>query len=206
MNLLAIDRSTDTQSVAVAKDGKIAARVFAGLDSRSAEWPVKVRDFVAANGLSVQDLDVILVGQGPGSFAGIRSAPAFAQDYAIGSGCEVLGLPSACALATGTGPVAVVGDARRGMLWVALFDGFRQVRDIFQVKQEEILGAVPAGWPVVTPDAARIGEFLGNAFGERYAGGRTPTADGLKAFAEANPAVLRPEPLPIYLNPAVRTE
>ena len=167
-------------------------------DCRSGEW-VRKLDLAERPGR-------IVVGTGPGSFAGIRSALAFAQGYAIGSGCEVLGLPSACALATGTGPVAVVGDARRGMLWVALFDGFRPVRDIFQVKQEEILGAAPAGWPVVTPDAARIGEFLGNAFGERYAGGRTPTAEGLKAFVEANPAVLRPEPLPIYLNPAVRTE
>ena len=31
-----------------------------------------------------------------------------------------------------------------------------------------------------------------------------PTSDGLKAFAEANPSALVAEPLPIYLNPAVR--
>ena len=98
MNLLAIDRSTDTQSVAVAKDGKIAARVFAGLDARSAEWPVKVRDFLAANGLAVQDIDTILVGQGPGSFAGIRSALAFAQGLALPAGKRVVGLPSTLAL------------------------------------------------------------------------------------------------------------
>ena len=110
MNLLAIDRSTDTQSVAVAKDGKVAARVFAGLDSRSAEWPVKVRDFVAANGLSVQDLDTILVGQGPGSFAGIRSALAFAQGLALPAGKRVAGLPSTLALAREGARTAVSSD------------------------------------------------------------------------------------------------
>ena len=41
----------------------------------------------------------IVVGTGPGSFAGIRSALAFAQGFAIGTKCEVLGLPSPCALA-----------------------------------------------------------------------------------------------------------
>ena len=41
-------------------------------------------------------------------------------------------------------------------------------------------------------------------FGERYLGGQTPTGEGLGRFAEANPSALKPEPLPIYLNPAVR--
>ena len=46
--------------------------------------------------------------------------------------------------------------------------------------------------------------MLAKAFGDRYIGGQSPTAEGLKAFAEANPSILRSEPLPIYLNPAVR--
>ncbi|MBQ8124826.1 MAG: hypothetical protein IJ173_02955, partial [Kiritimatiellae bacterium] len=60
------------------------------------------------------------------------------------------------------------------------------------------------GAPVVTPDAARIDAFLKETFGARYRGGRTPTAEGLRRFAEACPAILRPEPLPLYFNPAVR--
>jgi len=149
--------------------------------------------------------DRIVVGTGPGSFAGIRSALAFAQGYALGSKCEVLGLPSACALAEG-GKIAVVGDARRGKAWVALFDGFSPVREIFQVEQSELAANVPADFAVTTPDAARIGTLLDETFGERYRGGAVPTAEGLRRFAEANPSVLRPEPLPIYLNPAVRTD
>jgi len=165
----------------------------------------------------VEDLDLdgverIVVGTGPGSFAGIRSALAFAQGYALGKRCEVLGLPSACAVAAQTYQVnemarkglAVVGDSRRGFAWVALFDGYSLVKDVFQVSQTELKGTVPADFLVTTPDAARIDELLKETFGERYMGGQTPTADGLKAFAEANPSVLKPEPLPIYLNPAVR--
>ena len=165
-------------------------------ECRSGEWVEKLD-------LSLKP-DRIVVGTGPGSFAGIRSALAFAQGYAIGSGCEVLGLPSACALAKEGERRAVIGDARRGKLWIALFDGFDLIRDIFQVEAAEITGTVPSGWKVVTPDEARIGAMLAKAFGDRYIGGQSPTAEGLKAFAEANPSILRSEPLPIYLNPAVR--
>ena len=176
-------------------------------ECRSGEWVEKLD-------LSLKP-DRIVVGTGPGSFAGIRSALAFAQGYAIGSGCEVLGLPSVCALAKEGERRAVIGDARRGKLWIALFDGFNLVRDIFQVEAAEITGTVPSeaaekagtvpsGWKVVTPDEARIGAMLAKAFGDRYIGGQSPTAEGLKAFAEANPSILRSEPLPIYLNPAVR--
>ncbi len=85
MNLLVIDRSTDTQSVAVVKDGVITPRVIAGEDARSGAWPLKVREFLSSCGVSFDDLDRIVVGQGPGSFAGIRAALAFAQGMAIGS-------------------------------------------------------------------------------------------------------------------------
>ena len=161
----------------------------------------------------------IVVGTGPGSFAGIRAALAFAQGYALGRACEGLGLPSPCAIVgellhsapqlPPASALAVVGDARRGMAWIALFDGFKLATKIFQVEvfqvpQAELKAVVPADHGVVTPDAARIGTLLEETFGDRYLGGRTPTAEGLRAFAEANPSVLRSEPLPIYLNPAVR--
>lgn len=161
------------------------------------------------NGDWVEELDLdgierIVVGTGPGSFAGIRSALAFAQGFALGRPCEVLGLPSACALVEDEGPLAVVGDARRGKYWIALFDGFHLVCDVFQVEKDDLGKRVPLSAKVVTPDAARIDALLKEVFAERYLGGRQPTAEGLRRFAEACPSVLKPEPLPIYLNPAVR--
>ena len=58
MNLLAIDRSTDTQSAALAVDGKVvASRVFAGSDARSGDWPLKIRSFLEANGVRPADVD-----------------------------------------------------------------------------------------------------------------------------------------------------
>ena len=161
------------------------------------------RDGDWTEGLDLEGVERIVVGTGPGSFAGIRSALAFAQGYALATHCEVLGLPSACALA-GEGHIAVVGDARQGKAWIALFDGYRLEKDVFQVNQDELKGSIPTEYKVVTPDAKRIDGLLRETFGERYLGGRTPTSEGLRRFAEANPSILRAEPLPIYLNPAVR--
>ena len=189
------------------------------------------RDGRWVEALDLDGVARIVVGTGPGSFAGIRAALAFAQGFALGRKCEVWGLPSTCAIAAqmgGKGPLAVIGDARRGKAWIALFDGFSIIRDIFQVdtalsvgsvptipvptipgavpasRSENLLGSVPTDCPVITPDEPRIGALLKATFGARYRGGQTPTDAGLRAFAEANPAALQPEPRPIYLNPAVR--
>ena len=171
-------------------------------EGRNGDW---------ADGLDLAGVERIVVGTGPGSFAGIRSALAFAQGYALGSKCEVLGLPSPCAVAAqvyagGTGfPLAVVGDARRGKFWIALFEGLKLVCPVFQVEKEALSLRIPLAAKVVTTDPERIGDVLSETFEERYIGGVKPTSDGLKAFAEATPSALVAEPLPIYLNPAVRT-
>ena len=177
------------------------------------------RDGNWAEDLDLVGVERIVVGTGPGSFAGIRSALAFAQGYALATKCEVLGLPSACAIAAQvlsdsaritnheprTTKLAVVGDARQGKAWIALFEGYSLEKDVFQVNYGELCDVVPADCKVVTPDAARIDELLRGTFGDRYLGDRTPTTDGLRCFAEQCPSILRPEPLPIYLNPAVRS-
>lgn len=207
MNMLAIDRSTDTQSVAVAKDGKVVGRVFAGLDARSAEWPLKIREFLSANGLAVTDLDRILVGQGPGSFAGIRAALAFAQGLALGNTAkttEVVGLPSTYALTRAGARTAVVGDARRDRFWVVLYEGVACVKDFALVSKDELANAVPEHYAVVTPDGARIEQLLQGVFGHHYKGSLVPLAQRLVEVALAEPSLPKPEPLPLYLQPAVR--
>ena len=126
------------------------------------------RDGKWVEALDLEGVERIVVGTGPGSFAGIRSALAFAQGYALATSCEVLGLPSACACAAQaieqsnnpnnrTIRLAVVGDARQGKIWVALFAGFRLEKDVFQVNQSELKGTVPMDYVVTTPDEKRIG-------------------------------------------------
>ena len=213
MTLLSIDRSTDVQSFALAKDGSVYGMTVEGPGARSADWPVRIREFLSGHGCGFSDLDRIVVGTGPGSFAGIRGALAFAQGLSIGikagraaADCPVVyGLPSAAALAQESGTTAVVGDARRGLFWVVVYEGAETTAGFRLVGKEELFSAVPGTASVTTPDGARIGETLRELFGERYDGGRAPSAERIARIALDRPDVLAGEPLPVYLSPAVRT-
>jgi tRNA threonylcarbamoyl adenosine modification protein YeaZ len=175
---------------------------------------VKIRDFLAEHGLGFSGLDRIVVGTGPGSFAGIRGALAFAQGLALGIKAKrpelaqesiVYGLPSAAALADAAGLTAVVGDARRGLFWVVVYEGAKMVSGFRLVQREDLAAAVSEAATVLTSDGARIGETLKEVSGDRYAGSRPPSAGELARIALAHPDVLVCEPLPVYLSPAVRT-
>jgi len=63
----------------------------------------------------------IVVGLGPGSYAGVRIAIAGAIGLSVATGAELVGVPSIVALEEGE--YMALGDARRGGYWVA------QVRD-----------------------------------------------------------------------------
>lgn len=214
MRLLAVDRSTDVQSVALATDEKICGFAIEGADARNADWPVRIRDFLAERGLTFADIDRIVVGTGPGSFAGIRGALAFAQGLAVGIHAKradlagdpiVYGLPSPMALARDAGLTAVVGDARRGLFWIVLYDGSETVSGFRLVQRDELAAAVPESAVVVTSDGARIGDALKEMFGERYSGSFPPSAERLAELALSRPDLVVPEPLPVYLSPAVRS-
>ena len=200
------------QSVAVAVDGEVRSRVFEGADARSASWPSRTGDFLAENRLSFRDLDRIVVGTGPGSFAGIRGALSFAQGLAIGirasrpadSAPIVYGVSSAAAAVQDDALTAVIGDARRGLFWVAVYEGFRTVSELRLVSVDELQSAVPDRAVAVTPDGARIGGTLRGMFGGRFAGDCHPSAERIARIAIERPDLLTPEPLPIYLSPAVR--
>ncbi|MBO5940239.1 MAG: tRNA (adenosine(37)-N6)-threonylcarbamoyltransferase complex dimerization subunit type 1 TsaB [Kiritimatiellae bacterium] len=213
MKLLAIDRSTEILSAALSVEGTVHAEEFAGIDARNADWPTRISEFIKGHGLEFTDLDRIVVGMGPGSFAGIRGALSFAQGLAIGikakragfaDGSIVYGIPSPAALAQENGLTAVVGDARRGLFWVVVYDGVKTVSDFRLVEKDGLYEAVPENAPVVTSDSARIGEQLEEIFGDRYRGGGKPSAGRMAEIAMSNPELLVCEPLPVYLSPAVR--
>jgi len=200
MRTLVVDRSTAaTSAVFVADDGTME-------EADLGVWGGDPGADFGAAGEELGRLDRIVVGTGPGSFAGIRAALAFAQGVAIGSGGRVgvCGLTSAAAFARPEGPVAVVGDARRGLFWVALFDGFRLVSGVSLATREELGARVPRSAAVCSPDDARIGGTLRETFGEAYSPAPPVSAAALARAFAANPGLLAPEPLPIYLNPAVR--
>lgn len=61
----------------------------------------------------------IVVGLGPGSYAGTRIAIATAIGLQAASGAELVGLPSFCAMPVPELEYSVIGDARRQSFWFA---------------------------------------------------------------------------------------
>jgi tRNA threonylcarbamoyl adenosine modification protein YeaZ len=96
-----------------------------GDGARSAQPLRLVETVLDGAGLGREGVGCILVGIGPGSYTGIRSAIALAQGWQLARGVKLLGIGSADAiawnaLASGArGPVHVAIDAQRGEFYLA---------------------------------------------------------------------------------------
>ncbi|MDR0993242.1 MAG: tRNA (adenosine(37)-N6)-threonylcarbamoyltransferase complex dimerization subunit type 1 TsaB [Verrucomicrobiota bacterium] len=197
MNVLALEFSTDQASVALLKDGEVAARanVAAGLRKSQELFPA-VERLLASVGWAFQEVDVFAVGRGPGSYTGLRVSLTAAQGWALPAGKTVWTLSSAAALAAewlaenpSAPSVVVWGSVRRQSVWAAEFerDGLRG-----NVRRN-------GEWRVLAEEARM--EAWPNAFWVEA--GRAPQAEwvGRLYFMQRASEELEP----IYLHPAVAT-
>jgi tRNA threonylcarbamoyladenosine biosynthesis protein TsaB len=67
--------------------------------------------------------DVIVVGLGPGSYAGTRIAISAAIGLQISAGAQLIGFPSICAIESAEADYCVIGDARRKSFFFARISG-----------------------------------------------------------------------------------
>jgi tRNA threonylcarbamoyladenosine biosynthesis protein TsaB len=124
--ILAIDSSGLTCSAAVIKDGKVLSSVFLnnGLTHSRTLLPSAKKALEDAL-LSVNDVDAVAVTVGPGSFTGVKIGVATAKGIAFTKDVPCLAVSSEAALACGArgfdGMICPVSDARRGMLYNAMF-------------------------------------------------------------------------------------
>lgn len=124
---LAIETATDLPSVALLRDGTVTVRESRGLraPSRSVfEW---VRELLDASSTSLDELDCIAFGAGPGSFTGIRVAVALAQGLGYARGLPLCPVSTLAALAaqglrrTTGDAVACCLDAHMGEVYVGTY-------------------------------------------------------------------------------------
>ena len=78
--------------------------------------------------------DTIVVGLGPGSYAGVRIAISAAIGLQTASGARLVGLPSICAIECDEEEYAVIGDARRNSFF------FARIRNSDLVEGPTLLG------------------------------------------------------------------
>ena len=214
---LAFDTSTDTLSIGVAAHGHSEVRTLPGGAQASASLIPTAIDMLAQSGLTLPELDAIVLGRGPGSFTGLRTACAVAQGLAFGADIPVLPVDTLLAVAEEARSLAGVADAPLTVL--ALLDA----------RMDEVYSAaydwdgqrwtprsplqVTAPQALTLPDAPRV-LMAGNAFeayGERLPAGERvqalPTAAALLRLAPAlwaaGAAVPPDQAMPIYVRDKV---
>src|SRR5262249_56299468 len=75
MNLLAIDTSTDSCSVAASRGGTVFSRSEPALQRQAEKILGMVEDLLAEARLDLGEIEGIAYGEGPGSFTGLRIPP-----------------------------------------------------------------------------------------------------------------------------------
>lgn len=145
--ILAFDTSGPIGSVVVAGEGEVLARVRMTRQASHASMLVPSIDAVLQEaGVDLSEIDSVVVGEGPGSFTGVRVAAATAKGL-----CRALGVP----LQAVSSLAAAALIAESGLLRYALFDA----------RSERVYGAcykVGATMveTVVSPHAGELGHVL----------------------------------------------
>ncbi len=126
MNILAIESSAVAASAAVIQDGILKAEEFSqnGLTHSVTLLPM-AESAVKKAGLTISDIDLFAVTEGPGSFSGLRIGVTVAKTLAYGCGKKVVGISTlktiAAALPFADKIICPIMDARRNQVYNAMY-------------------------------------------------------------------------------------
>jgi tRNA threonylcarbamoyladenosine biosynthesis protein TsaB len=126
--ILALETATDACSAALQVDGEITHRFTLAPRQHTNLILPMVAELLAEADLTIQQLDAIAYGAGPGSFTGVRVATSVTQGLALAHDLPVIGLSCLKILAIGAarahgfGRIAPIMDARKSEVYCALYD------------------------------------------------------------------------------------
>ena len=135
--ILNLETATKNCSVAVAKNGQVLAfRDMAELGYSHAEkLHVFIEEVLKEAGLQFKDLNAIAVGQGPGSYTGLRIGVSAAKGLSFALGIPLIAVDTLAVLAAqakvSDGSIVPLIDARRMEVYSAVFDSnFQKTREV----------------------------------------------------------------------------
>lgn len=128
MKILAMETSTAVGGVAIIVDGKIVAEETTLRQKTHSEIISPFTEHCLQKaGLKLEDIDVFAVGQGPGSFTGIRVAANAGKTFAYSFNKPLVTLDSLVLLAerargVSDRPILAIINAYKNMVYTGLFD------------------------------------------------------------------------------------
>lgn len=160
---LGIEAATPVGGIAVVRHGVLLAEVTLGLTTRHSELLLPAAEFaLRAAGVERTLLDGIVVGEGPGSFTGVRIAAATARGLAAALEIPLYAVSSLSAAAAATGvrerAVCALFDARRGEVYAGCYRfadaGVEVLLAPVAAPLAEVLAQVEAHAPVFAGEGA----------------------------------------------------
>jgi tRNA threonylcarbamoyladenosine biosynthesis protein TsaB len=127
MNLLAIETATTACAIAVRVPGRDLVRVLDEERRHTESLAPGIAAALDELGLSVRELERVVVDRGPGLYTGLRVGLATADALSRATGCDLVGVTSLELLAHGAfaagvrGELVSVVDARRGEVFIQRF-------------------------------------------------------------------------------------
>jgi tRNA threonylcarbamoyl adenosine modification protein YeaZ len=130
MKILALEFSSADRSVAVLQEGSTSVNPLClqEIESGSGQTFHLIEKLLGKASIPREEIEMIAVGLGPGSYGGIRSAIALAQGWQLGRDVKLVGVSSAECIAAQaaadgvTGSVVVTVDAHRGEFYLANYE------------------------------------------------------------------------------------
>ena len=127
MNLLALDTSSIACSVAASQGGEVIDRHVEGAREHTKILMPMINSVMREAGLGFADLDAIVLGNGPGSFIGMRIGASVAQGIAYAAGLGIAPVSSLLAVAAAAfdeldgDRVVVTQDARMNEVYWGVY-------------------------------------------------------------------------------------
>ena len=152
MKILALELSTARGSAAWRDEGTRAEETWPNDRKHSGAFFAAIKAFLERYGIP----ETIMVGLGPGSYAGVRIAISAAIGLEAASRGRLIGLPSICAMTTGARRFHVIGDARRQTFYLAEVNDRRLVREPELMSESELgarMALLDGNVPIISSDA-----------------------------------------------------
>ena len=139
---LAFDTSTDTGSVALGAGGSVIASSTLTVRSAHSERMLPaIRDLLGRAGVSIGQLEAVVIGAGPGSFTGLRIGAALAKGLCFAGRLPLYAYSSLSAIVAGlsiAGRICAMSDARAERVFAATFASARPVRRLSPPRRLEL--------------------------------------------------------------------
>jgi tRNA threonylcarbamoyladenosine biosynthesis protein TsaB len=167
MVVLALDTTTRGGSCALMRDGRLVCeRAGDPAREQGERLPRDLARVLAEDGTTLEQVGLLAVATGPGSFTGLRVGIATMQGLAVATGVPLIGIPSFDALAhigskdeRARGSqiqIATWVDAWRGEVFAALYSGGRATEAPLVAKPAALLAALGSTRTLFVGDGAQL--------------------------------------------------